>query len=104
MILAAQHGIPMRDFDLMCGREMQNVMKGVQIDQRRSWEQTRVLAYFIINKDVKRSKQIPLCKVFTLPGEKVTKARLPSHQETAKLIHRWEKFTMKGKINGISES
>lgn len=105
MIIAAQHGISMRDFDLMCGREMQNVMKGVQLDSRRSWEQARVLAYFIINKDVKKGRQIPLEKVFTLPGDrKPAKVRLPSHEETAKLIKRWEKFTMKGKTNGISKS
>jgi len=105
MIMAAQHGISMRDFELMSGREMQMVMKGVQLNQRASWEQARVLAYFIINKDVKRGKQIKLEKIFSLPGDKKTAmARLPSHEETAKLVKRWEKFTMKGKTDGISKS
>jgi len=105
MVIAARHGIRMKDFDLMCGREMQMVMQGVQLDQRRSWEQTRLLAYFLINKDVKRGKQIPLEKVFTLPGDcKLRKTRLPSHDETARLIEKWERYTIKGKTNGISKS
>lgn len=77
----------------MTGREMQMVMTGVQLGWRRSWQQTQILAYFIANKDVKRGKQIPLGKIFTIPGDKKpSKTRPPTPEETKALIKRWSKF------------
>lgn len=105
IMMAGQYGIPLSEFWLMCGRELQKVMEGVDLHNRMSWEQTRILAYFILNKDVKQSKQIKLEKVIPFHWDR-KRTRLPTAQESKALIEKWSRFKKIREItpDGISKS
>jgi hypothetical protein len=59
----------------MSGRELQSYMEGTRMNDQKEWERTRSLAYFIVNKDVKSSKQIPLKRVLRFPWDSYKAAR-----------------------------
>jgi hypothetical protein len=82
----------MSEFWLMNGRELQKVFEGVQLNHQREWERTRTLAYFVINKNVKASRQVALHKVLSFPWDRKTTRRPPTAQETKDLIERWDRF------------
>lgn len=59
---------------MMTPRQFDNCVKGYEIKQRTGWEQTRMLAYFMIKPHVKKGKHLSVKDVMRFPWESAKNA------------------------------
>lgn len=77
---------------MMTPRQFYNCVKGYEIRQRTGWEQTRMVAFYMIKPHIKKGKVFGLKDVMQFPWEKekqkLTKNKVAEIKEAAKMFHQ----------------
>ena len=81
-------GLNLEDLYRMDLREYINLHRGfnrrLEIDERRSWEQTRLIIFYLVNVNLTSNSQVSLGKIMSFPWDKDRPENKPLSEEAKK--------------------